>query len=224
MAFKGFNSVLFEFNTVVDKKLSLINWFNIRHNGDIKFFNKEFIKSSIESLKVKRILGIRDILVDATEVVDKDDPSVHETCKVILDSAWNDYEEDLLNHAVITDIPHLLRGYLMAGDGTIKGTVRCDTQAQADFITRVVSKDTPVIVTPREEVDMAKYTRLVIGEYFEAYQYKLYEPKSILIANYRENFHRDNITLLNPELVINLGDINDIAVIAVYRNEITPEG
>lgn len=221
MAFKGFNSILFDFDTVVDMKLSLLNWFKNKHKGNIEFFSKDFINLPLEDHKFKRIHGIRDILVSAVnqEVSDEDVDVVYKMCDNVLTSAWRDFEKELLENAILTDVYHLIRGYNAAGEGTIKAVVRCDTNAQSNFIHKFISKDIMTIVQDRSDVDMGKYGRLVTGYYANAYKYKLMEPKSILVANYRENFARNDITLLNPELVINLGDINDIAVISVYREE-----
>ena len=45
----------------------------------------------------------------------------------------------------------------------------------------------------------------------------------ILILNFRENFTLEDNTLLIPELVISLGDINNIEVIPAFNNIIVKE-
>ena len=78
---------------------------------------------------------------------------------------------------------------------------------------------------PASEIDMGKYSRLITGYYKNALMYELEEPKSILIVNFRENFTEKDITMLQPELVIRLGDIHDIQIISAYAEEINdPKG
>lgn len=216
MAFKGFNSILFDFDSIVDVEITIIRWLahNYKHTALDWFDIPMAASTSLTDLKFNRTYGRRD-LFESFIISDEYKAKHKELIKALLD----EYEEDILKFAVKTSVSDLLKAYKMAGDGVIKATVRCETKAQVDYITS--NFGSPIERNARPDVDMGKYGRLIIGDALGALEYKLHEPKSILVLDFRENFTDDDITLLRPELVINLGDINDIRVISSYKTDIT---
>lgn len=139
--------------------------------------------------------------------------------KDLLEVLWDRDKDEILskNYAINTSMINLIKGYSQAGNGVIKTTVRCDDEIQKKYVKSLLS-DQAIEVCSRTDLDMSKYARLVIGYYKHAGEYMLKEPKSILVLNFRENFSQDDITLLNPELVISFGDIHDIEVISAFRD------
>jgi len=137
-----------------------------------------------------------------------------------LDTIYREYEKDILveKYAYLTQMHILISAYKKAGEGTIRTAVRCKNDIQAAIIEKII----PGVVIEKckpEEVDMSKYARLICGNYKIALMYKLNEPKSILIVNFRENFMENDITKVQPELVISLGDIHDIKLISAFAED-----
>lgn len=216
MPFVGYNSILFDFYSLIDMKLSYINFLkNEYKDHSLNGFDKNKIMNmDIEQWKFNRIYGVTDIF---SSVLTDDVLLKHSD--TVFDSLYRRDEEIIFKnqYSVLTSMVDLIKAYKKAGDGIIKTTIRCDSYEQKTFIENIIDKPT-VIVQDKTKVNMSNYTRLVVGYYKDALKYILNEPKSILVLNFRENFTKDNMELLNPELVINLGDINDIQVVSAYRD------
>lgn len=219
MAFKGFNSILFDFYSLVDIKLSLMKFLSEYAKYDsqykdncIDYFNSNLMLVGFNEWKSKRIQKSEDIFksILKDELKDKSD----EIFKELL----NKFEVQIYSkYLQATDLSNLISAYKKAGNGVIKTAVRCNTKLQRDYIE---SKYNGCVIDfgERKNIDMGKYARLIVGYYIDALEYTLEEPKSILILDFKENFEDNDITLLKPELVINLGDVNDISVVSAYRN------
>ena len=216
---KGANSILFDFDSIVDIEISIIKYLRGEYREssslDTLFGNNkhDFLYSDDTSLQFHRMYGKEDLFRHYLEK-DKDN-----WCN-IFESIF-DRDQDIIlskKYAHLTSMKFLLTAYKKAGNGIIKTCIRCDNDTQKNLI-NYFFEDTLVEVCPRDKVDMSKYGRLVVGNYKNAMKYNIEEPKSILLLNFRENFNSKDITILNPELVISLGDINDIQVISAYRED-----
>lgn len=216
MPFKGFNSILFDFYSLIDIELSYINFMahEFRDYPLEKFDKHKILYTPIEDLKFERVFGTEDVFESMIT-----DEKLKENSRDLLPLLWDHDEKEALskNYAVTTSMINLIKGYSQAGNGVIKTAVRCDNEIQKEYVKSLL-KDQVVEVCCRTELDMSKYARLVVGYYKHVGEYMLREPKSILVLNFRENFSRDDITLLNPELVISFGDIHDIEVISAFRD------
>lgn len=206
----GFNSILFEFESIVDKELSIMKYLIKRYSnvGGLKL--TEMKETGLHRLKLDRIYNPSSTLKTYMTNKDRD---VDEWIKLFI----SNYEEEVLNEAaVFTDAVKLLDGYKEMGNGIIKTTVRCDNKIEACFIKNKFNTGT--IIEDRKTLDSSNYGRFIFSNYKQALDYDFNEPKSILIQNFRENFTLEDSTLLKPELVISLGDINDINVIPAFDN------
>lgn len=214
MASVGFNSILFEFDSVVDKELSIIKLL-INQYSEIKGLNLiKMRKTEINRLKKDRIYNPYGTL---KTYFDDKDIDVDDWIKRFVEKR----EKDILDYAVQTDMSKLLKGYRDVGSGVIKTAVRCNNKIEADYIKR--NFGTSVVMMDRKEINSSDYGRFIFSNYKQALDYDFKEPKSILILNFRENFTLEDNTLLIPELVISLGDINNIEVIPAFDNIIVKE-
>lgn len=216
MAFKGFNSILFDFYSLIDAKISLIHFIKGEYRDiDLRYLNKHMILYTEDSEWIwKRQFGTEEVFKSL--ILDDD---VKTRSREIFSQLFEENEKEILEkYYYETIMPVLIEGYKRAGEGTIKTAIRCETEAQKAFIEKKYPSTTIEFCKP-EEVDMGKYGRLIVGDFHDALKYNLEEPKSILILNFRENFNDKDSTQLKPELIIKFGDIHDIGVISAYRLE-----
>ena len=212
---KGFNSVLFDFNSVVDKELSVIKYLRGEYmEAAVDWLDKSALRMDDNYLRYKRLYrgNLFKSMIIKEDVKDSSDN--------LLDLIFNRDQDCIFDrdYAYTTAMKYLISAYKKVGNGIIKTVVRCDNDKQARYIKDTLNAD--VIVTPRQDVDMSKYGRLVVGQFASALEYVLNEPKSIVVLNFRENYDTKDITLLNPELVIKLGDIHKIEIFSAFREEI----
>lgn len=219
MAFKGFNSILFDFDSIVDIELSLLKFFYgiYRHSSYMDTFMDihRLVGMSDDTLKFERMYGTESIFKKL--LVRQEDKDRYET---LINLFFERDQKDIFDggYAFKTAMLTIISAYKKAGNGLIKTAVRCDNQHQVDFL-HSIDRDIVAFISNREDVFMSKYGRLIVGHYSSALEYNFEEPKSILILNFRENYNAKDNTLLNPELVINLGDIHDIRVISAYQED-----
>lgn len=215
MGFKGFNSILFDFYSLVDIELSLIN-----------FIKGEYRDMELPNLDKHRILYTEDSFWIFERQFGKEDlfksliigDEYKSNYRDIFDAIIKENEEEILLHyGYPTAIDVLISAYKKAGDGIIHTAIQCETEWQKKYI-ELKYPGTKIEFGPREEINMGNYGRLIVGDYRNALKYNLEEPKSILILNYRENFNEKDSTQLKPELIIKFGDIHDINVISAYRD------
>lgn len=221
MAFKGFNSILFDFDSIVDYQLTVLMWMSKWFKHDTLkeqsgFDIDAFMDKSIAQLKFEHCNGATDLFhtyIDSDEHISE------------IEEMALTHKELVLTQAIFTDTSDLIKAYRKAGSGTVKTAIRCSDDIEMSVIMNHYPFTTTIECDMRKEIDMQKYGRFIIGNYTDAFQYRLTEPKSIGVLNFRENFRDDDITLFRPELVIRLGDINSIEVVSAYReNEDPPKG
>ena len=221
MPFKGFNSIIFDFDSIIDIEASLIRYFTRRDMRDyipmINFIdmNKALLLND-DNIKFERLYGKEDLF--SSLLLNTDHKKV---CRELIQKFFERDQKDILEggFAFKTSMPILLTAYKKAGNGIIKTVVRCDNQDQVDFIHREIDSSINTIIATRDKVDMDKYGTLIVGYYTDALEYHIDDPKIIEVLSFRENFDKDNSTMLNPELIINLGDVNDIKIISAYRED-----
>lgn len=236
MAQKGHNSILFDFWSIVDKELSVINF--LTSSGDIidqdisdAFYSFKYYtmnsfsgRSLLKDLEWRRMFGVRDLFEEALEYVMKktNRTTAGKTTSEFLNAIWSMYEEEILfgnecGNPILTKSINLLNAYHHAGNGVISTTVHCTSSHQEKFIRRL-DKKTNIIIGKYNELDLSRYGRLIIGEVEDAVKYEPKEPKSILVLNFRENFEEENIEIPKKELIVAFGDIHNIEIMEAYTN------
>lgn len=220
MAFKGFNSILFDIDSLIDVEISLL-----------KYLVKEFRESaSIDQfIDIRSLATLTDNDLMFKRMYSKEDlfksflvkPEDRDHYIEIMKSLFERDQEFIFEngYAFTTVITKLIPAYKKAGNGLIRTTVRCDNDYQKKFIEDRYRDSTTVIVRPRKEVDMGNYARVFVGQYTSALEYEYEEPKSIVLLNYMENFDPNDFTMLRPELVISLGDVNKIEIVSAFKDE-----
>lgn len=206
------NSILFDFDSIVDKELSTILWIrDVYRDSPLPNFNKHNIMyTPIENFRFDRCLSTDGLFKSLIE-----DPAYKDRADEVLKNIYETNEEDILRYASTTSCKTLIERYNTAGGGIIKRSVRVDNDIEKKFIEELFGFPIPVHVEKREDTNMEFYTRLVIGCLKNALDYKL-DGMSIMVLDFRENFTEGDITCLNPELIIRLGDTNKVSVMSAY--------
>ena len=207
------NSILFDFFSIVDKETSVFKFIVNECETSNTMDLSSIINLSDHDLCLRRTYWPNGLIHNILKSEYKDRSSE------IIENFYNDNEKEILSkYAVTTNMKTLISGYSKTGMGVIQTAVRCDNKDQYDFICENINAKYVFIEQPKN-VAMDKYSRFIFGSYKNPFDYPFDNPKSILILNFRENFSKDNIEVLNPELVISLGDIHDIQVVDAYSLE-----
>lgn len=213
---KSLNSILFDFYSIIDIEMSLINYLRKEYrDNEFQYFDKcKILYHPINDLRTERFYGkeyfFKSLLINDSYI----DKYIE-----ILNKFIKENEYDILQNANITIASSLIQGFKSVGDGLIKTHIQCETKAQKEFIEKIFP-NIDIEFCKKEDIDTDNYSRFVIGYWKDALRYNIESPKSILISNYRENFTEKDSTLLHGELIISLGDINDIKIISLYKKEI----
>lgn len=218
MPFKGFNSILFDFDSIIDIELSIIRWIAAEYRDEKldKFDKHRLLYTSLEDMKFMRVFGYYGQDLFRSLITDKEYQNKY---KDVLKSIYNEYANEILNNKTMikTSMHSLVRAYAKAGNGTISTAIRCSNDIEEKCI-RSFDGDVVIEKCERKDVDMSKYGRLIIGDALGCMDYAFREPKSIVVLDFRENMAKDDITLIRPEPIVMLGDINEFTVISAYRS------
>lgn len=208
------NSILFDFDSIVDKELSTILWIrSVYRDSDLPNFNKHKIMyTPIENFRFDRCLSTDGLFKSLIE-----DPAYKDKADEVLNNIYNANEEEILKYASVTSCRTLIERYNTAGGGIVKSSVRVDNEVEKRFIEDLFDHSVSVNLEKRQDANMEFYTRVVIGSIKDALDYKL-DGMSIMVLDFRENFTEGDITCLNPELIIRLGDTNKISVMSAYTS------
>lgn len=212
---QSLNHVLFDIDSIIDIEISIILYIDHMKwdSLDLKWLNVEkFYKwKNTNQLAFNRSNGTKSPFTSI--VNDGYDPYD------IMNTIW-DRDHDVIingNMVFITDMIDLVKAYNKVGDNTIVSCVVVEDEIIKKFLLENGLLPHNIIISKREDIDLKKYGRIVVGNYKRLFNYKFTEPKSILLLNYRENYTDDDINVLRPELIINFGDINEIAITKAYK-------
>lgn len=211
---KGQNSVLFEFGSIVDKTLSVIEYLRkyIKEYGEIDGFDVSKIG---DNLKFRRMFDYNCSLFNAccTSDIFKNNSDAILNALYKRDSDIILFDKD--NPPVFTNALNLIKSYISVGNNSIFNiAVRCDTDEEEKCINEI-NQSIKVERCNRHDINMDLYGRIVCANYKEAMEYNIDSPKSIVLMNFSENFETSNE--LKTEFIIALGDINEIKVMQAYN-------
>ena len=210
MPSKGANSVLFDFWSLIDKEITAIRYCMDNYPY---FIDLDKLKClSIPNLEYQRMYGKVDLfnsLIKIREYKDRE--------QEVIDMLFTRDEKEILDPKYVfnTLMVNLINAYKKTGNGVIKSTIRCDDEIQRDYILSVC-KDANVIISERKDIDTTLYGRVIVSYYKDALEYDFPNPTSIIVLKYAENM-KDNI--LNPELIINFGDVNKIGTASPFNED-----
>ena len=210
MPCKGANSVLFDFWSLIDREITIIKYCMDKYPY---FIDMDRLKSlSIPNLEYQRMYGKVDLLNSLIVVREFKDRGLE-----VIDMLFTRDEKDILDPKYVfnTLMVNLINAYEKTGNGVIKTTIRCDDEIQKDYAL-AVCKDANVIISERKDIDTTLYGRVIVSYYKDALEFDFPDPTSIIVLKYAENMI-DN--MINPELIINFGDVNKIGTASPFNED-----
>ena len=210
MPCKGANSVLFDFWSLIDREITIIKYCMDKYPY---FIDMDRLKSlSIPNLEYQRMYGKVDLLNSLIVVREFKDRELE-----VIDMLFTRDEKEILNPKYVfnTLMVNLINAYKKTGNGVIKTTIRCDDEIQKDYVLSVC-KDANVIISERKDIDTTLYGRVIVSYYKDALEFDFPDPTSIIVLKYTENMI-DN--MINPELIINFGDVNTIGTASPFNED-----
>lgn len=203
------NTLLIDFEAIVDYKIGIINLFKKLHAKNI---NEEYIyKHDTNFFKIDHIYSIEDIIKKSLSEDVRDN---YET--LTNEILYGEYESDIYVLSVPTVVANLVRTYYQTG-GTVKTDILCYTEKQKLFIEKALP-GVSIIVSNRENVDIGPYGRIILGYTKSLKDFKDPVMKDFLIVNFRENFEIEDEAILKAEYTLPIMDLNKIGIIDSYND------
>lgn len=196
------NKVLFDFYSIVDKRLSIIM-------GILKHHFEEDKATEILNMMLENdINGISDM-----KKAHMENFLVRDIYARVMD--FHIAEKEYLQYSVLTSMKVLLEEYIKT-NGLIKPVVLCENQTQVQFIKNTFPKAT-CILGDKSSVNTSGYTRIIAGSIEDIEGFKDPTMVDFVILNYRENFIDDNYNL-DPVYIIKYGDVNSFTIATAHVN------
>lgn len=193
------NRVLFDFESIVDLKLSRIRKYLIEDCG------KAIIdEGQMDQFKFNRMYVYQDPLSLF--------PSIDKT-------------EDMSNpeYPVFTGMRTLADQYKNHSNSLIDPVVLCRDQFQQRIIKNSI-QNIKVLVAPRNKIKTFNFARIVLANPKDALDFKDPITVDFMVLNFRENFSECDPTLLPMEVLIQVGDVNRFSIAKAYPTIPDPVG
>lgn len=219
---KSINSVLFDFDSIVDLKIGAVKII-CKYYFKSDMVNKKFVGNDDDFFKMYHIYENENIIKSC--FFDK----ASECYEDLYNELMEKYYDEIIRCAPKTTSVRFIRASKQAGGGNIiKCTVLCKSAIEKQYITEILP-NTPVIMLPEDRElsneDVDRYSRIVTSDWNDTItRYHNITGKDFLILDYRENFLPGSTINLNPALIIALGDLNSIHYCNAYENIEQPEG
>ena len=190
------NRILFDFESIVDIKLSAVRKYITESTGyPINDFE-------LGTYKFNRMNSMKDVL-DGIDIS----------------------EYDLLHpdYPVFTSMRVLLNRFMRDYTGIISPKVLCKDAIQQ----RIIKDSFPnvkTLVGTRDQVKTINFARIVVGEAKHILEFKNPITVDFMMLNYRENFTKEDSSIIDPDVLIKIGDVNRFTIIKAYPDIQEPMG
>ena len=76
----------------------------------------------------------------------------------------------------------------------------------------------------RDQVKTINFARIVVGEAKHILEFKNPVTVDFMMLNYRENFTDKDSSIIDPEVLVNVGDVNKFTIVKTYPDVKEPMG
>lgn len=203
---KNYNSILIEFEVVIDLDLALFKFIKEKYNNPT-YINQDIISMNDESEIVKMMINRQSI--NPLELF------MNADCSELYNDIMDNHMEELLQYAKASDLFGLMVTFLREAT-SVDITVFCHSKLQEDFIKSLNSNLNTVVFDNYKKVPVNNYTILYIKYYSYILKYNSMAGKHIYIINARYNMEPEkNIPIIAISALV--GDINIIHTVDMYR-------
>ena len=190
------NRILFDFESIVDIKLSALRKHIIETTGyPINDFE-------LGTYKINRMYSMKDIL----EGIDV--------------STYDLFHPE---YPVFTSMRVLLNRFIRDYNGMISPKVLCKDAIQQRII-KDSFPDVKTLVGTRDQVKTINFARIVVGEAKHILEFKNPITVDFMMLNYRENFTKEDPNIIEPEVLVRIGDVNKFTIVKTYPEIKEPMG
>ena len=190
------NRVLFDFESIVDLKLSAIR----KHITETTGYPIQDFE--LNRYKFERMYSDLEILNS-------------------IDTSTQDFYHP--EYPVFTSMRVLLNQYLSTGNGIIYPKVLCKDSIQQ----RIIKDSFPevkVLVGSRNQVKTINFARIIVGEAKQILEFKNPITLDFMMLNYRDNFTKEDMSIIDTDVLIKIGDINKFTIAKAYPEIEDPVG
>lgn len=191
------NRILFDFESIVDLKLSYIKYYFFSHTNPI------IDDSQLDGFKFNRMYVYQDplslIQIEDRDSIDLDHPKM----------------------PVFTGMKTLLEEYIKSD--LIKCRVLCKDEQQERIIKKAIPKAN-TIISSRDKIRVKNFARIILADQKQILEFKNPITVDFMVLNFRENFQEEDETLFDKDVLINAGDINQFTIAKAYPEIPDPVG
>lgn len=233
MPSRDHNSMLFEFDSIIDMELSVVHF--IQKNYDTmqnpKWFDKSVLYQSDDVLKPMQIYNDNAYKLPVLKNIFKPEYKKNRIIESVYSIILKRYYKDILNENIVVYTAmkkYIKTCFSTAKEAGIRIGIVCSADEEKDLLSRIFPGIT-IIQGQRNEIDLSLYGRIVIGDIKTLYKYidKNKEhpgAKNFLILNYRKNFEKEDSSLLIARIVVIFKDVNEFEIANTYIGIEAPEG
>ena len=125
---------------------------------------------------------------------------------------------------VFTGMRRLLNVYLEDPNNLVDATVLCKDEQQQRIIKEFIPRADKILVAPRNRVKVLNFSRIVLAEPKQTLEFRNPITVDFMVLNYRENYSKDDASLIDPEVLMRICDVNKITIAQAYPEIQEPDG
>ena len=190
------NRVLFDFESIVDIKLSAIRKYITENTG---YPIHEF---EMGTQKYDRMFSLKDPLEN-------------------IDTSTQDLFHP--EYPVFTSMKVLLHRFITDGNGIIVPKVLCKDTIQQRIIKDSIP-EVKTLVGSRNQVKTINFARIVVGEAKHILEFNNPITVDFMMLNYRTNFTKEDPSIIDSDVLLKIGDVNAFTIVKAYPEVSEPVG
>lgn len=204
------NTILIDFDALVDYKVGLIQMFKAYKNRiNQKLINQNYLNLTTEQLCMEHMYSVEDIAKKVFQ------PNIQNIYKDLLEEFLNgEYESDIYKCSALTNQVKVVKAF--ATSNIVDFTILCKNKVQEKFINEFPFMRNHTKVENRNSINITPYGRITIGYIQDAIEFDKPIMKNFLVSNFRENFEPDNQNLLLKNYIVKLMDVNKFQIFESY--------
>jgi len=223
-----FLDILIPFDLLVDTDVGIVSLVTEKYN-DTRYFNTDRMEvEGDEDNKIYSFLFQYRNEPNPLFLITKVDLPLGE--RNIINNLYKELMEkeyvEILRHSQTTSIYDIFNVGNYGGNGPFRVTVVCKNDLDVEYLRQINFKCNTIICKDNSEltkIDINNYNHIYVKHIEDALDYRYMSKKNIYIANYRFNNEfvddpdtKQIVSILKPEIVVDLISDNKIKVIDVY--------